>query len=166
MGESPEKRILVVDDTPGLAVTMAAVIRQKMTELGHRAMVVAATSGNEAVRLFGNETFALVITDLQMPGIDGHGVVEHFQEPTIAIRIMTTRVDLARTINGVKIFEKPVTPTMLLDLLTEVFGNAANKATEIPAPTASSVTPPLPATPTTHSRLSDSVFSPLQLGVT
>ncbi len=57
--------ILVVDDRRANLVAMEALL----TPLGRR--VVLAESGEEALRLLLGERFALILLDVQMPGMDG-----------------------------------------------------------------------------------------------
>ncbi|HEX7887247.1 MAG TPA: ATP-binding protein [Phenylobacterium sp.] len=63
-------RILAVDDN---AVNLL-VLDQLLTSLGHT--VAKAASGAEALRALGAETFDLVLTDIQMPGLTGLDVLE------------------------------------------------------------------------------------------
>ena len=77
--------ILVIDDEKGIL----RIIHQLLTDLGHD--VETATNGQEGLRKFDRGSFDIVITDIRMPGIDGHGVVEHIRKsenqsiPVIAI---------------------------------------------------------------------------------
>ena len=63
-------KILVVDDEFVMRDAMAAALRRA----GHA--VSACASGADAVEAMKTEPFAVVITDLRMPGIDGLGVLE------------------------------------------------------------------------------------------
>jgi CheY-like chemotaxis protein len=68
IGKSMPERILIVDDD---AVTRDLAARQAM-RLGFD--TETATDGGEAVHMFevsGENTFALVLMDVQMPGMDG-----------------------------------------------------------------------------------------------
>ena len=60
--------VLLVDDTPANLFTLGAVLRP----LGAR--LVEARSGAEAVALVAAEQFAVVLLDVQMPGMDGFEV--------------------------------------------------------------------------------------------
>ena len=63
-------RILIVDDDERNA--FAAV--QALEELGHE--LVVARSGEEALRRLLGETFAVILLDLHMPGMDGYETAE------------------------------------------------------------------------------------------
>lgn len=66
MGSLPKNnRILVVDDEPMIRKIIVSIFRK----FGDN--VVSAKNGAEALDLFGLEPFDIVITDFQMPGMDG-----------------------------------------------------------------------------------------------
>jgi CheY-like chemotaxis protein len=60
-----KKRILIVDDSEGIRCGLLAAL----SVMGYEAAV--ASSGVEALNVFFRNPFDLVITDLQMPGMDG-----------------------------------------------------------------------------------------------
>ncbi|HEU5012043.1 MAG TPA: response regulator [Roseiflexaceae bacterium] len=78
-------RILVVDDEANIRRTLEALL--------HRAGfdVVTAANGDEAVILFEQHAFALMLVDLKMPGMGGMEVVAVARErqPSIAIIVLT-----------------------------------------------------------------------------
>lgn len=61
----PRASILLVDDVPANLISLDAVL----APLGHR--IVRATSGEEALKRLLTDEFAVVLLDVQMPGIDG-----------------------------------------------------------------------------------------------
>jgi len=63
--EQKPATILLVDDRPANLVALEAVL----SPLGRR--LVKATSGLEALRFLLHEEFALILLDVQMPGLDG-----------------------------------------------------------------------------------------------
>ena len=74
----PEASILIVDDRPANLLALTAVLRP----LGAR--LVEASSGAEAIALAQREQFALVLLDVQMPGIDGFEVAKRLREVEIS----------------------------------------------------------------------------------
>lgn len=66
----PPLRILCVDDLPENLELLRVVLGRS----GHQ--VTLATHGREAIALFAKQSFDLVLTDLQMPEIDGHQVAK------------------------------------------------------------------------------------------
>lgn len=69
-----DKTILVVDDS--------SVVRNKMKKLleGQGYHVVTANDGKDALDKFSGQHFDLVITDLEMPHLDGFGLIKQISE--------------------------------------------------------------------------------------
>lgn len=91
----PSQRILVVDDALHVRQTLASLLEAD----GHRVLAVA--SGAAALAALGQEPFALVITDLGMPGMSGYEVAEavHQRWPEVPVVVATgwrEQVDGAR----------------------------------------------------------------------
>jgi CheY-like chemotaxis protein len=63
--KSPKKKILVVDDEP----LVCEAVKMLLEFDGYE--VVTANNGKEALALFGQGKFDLVITDYTMPGMKG-----------------------------------------------------------------------------------------------
>ena len=66
-------QILIIDDQEFILDT----VREALTMNGYE--VEVAADGQEGIQKFDDGCFDLVITDLQMPGIDGNNVVEHIR---------------------------------------------------------------------------------------
>jgi len=64
-GDTPRKRILVVDDE----LSIRKVLQAMLSREGHE--VDLASNGAEAISALGERSFELVVTDLKMPGVDG-----------------------------------------------------------------------------------------------
>jgi signal transduction histidine kinase len=69
-----KERILVADDSKEIAAFLQSYLTQQDYE------VQVAYDGETAVRLFVQEPFALVLTDLQMPRLNGLGVLHRVKE--------------------------------------------------------------------------------------
>ena len=78
-------RILVVDDEDFIRVILTEIL----TEEGYA--VTTASDGEQAVELLERQTFDLVITDLQMPGLDGTEVLRAAKriDPTYPVIMIT-----------------------------------------------------------------------------
>ena len=77
-------RVLVIDDDEEHRV----LVRHILVQAGHR--VEEAEDGAEGLRTFARTKPDVVLTDIHMPGIDGHDVisalrVQHADVPVIAI---------------------------------------------------------------------------------
>jgi CheY-like chemotaxis protein len=67
-------RFLVVDDDPATVDGMSRLLADD----GHT--VVPFTGGAEAVKALSRESFDAIVTDLEMPHVDGHAVVRAARE--------------------------------------------------------------------------------------
>ena len=69
-----ETRILIVDDDP--------FICRQLEELysSQRYAVACASNSTEALRLLGEQDFALAVVDLKIPGTDGIGLTREIRD--------------------------------------------------------------------------------------
>jgi CheY-like chemotaxis protein len=72
-GSAQQAKILLVDDRPDNLLALSAVL----SSLGH--VLVRAHSGEEALKAMLSDEFALVILDVQMPGMDGYATATHIK---------------------------------------------------------------------------------------
>jgi signal transduction histidine kinase len=113
----PPASVLVVDDTPASLLAFSAVLEP----LGHR--VVTARSGLEAIERAESEPFAVMVTDVQMPGLDGLETAARLRRSPRAgdlpIIFVSATHDDPRTIKraydlgAIDYLEKPVEPEIL-----------------------------------------------------
>lgn len=66
-------QILVIDDEKHIL----DMIEMALTKFGHD--VETASDGEEGIRKFDEKRFDLVVTDIKMPRLDGHGVLQHIR---------------------------------------------------------------------------------------
>lgn len=78
----PRPTILLIDDDQSLR----RVTEFTLHEAGYR--VLTAADGAEGLRLFAQENPALVITDIQMPGLSGYEVLKRIKEQTPAALVI------------------------------------------------------------------------------
>ena len=85
-GVVASRRILIVDDEENVALTL-----QDSLEKLPDCQVSVATSGEEALRLFEQQPFDLLITDYKMPGMDGMTLAAQVRQsyPMTAIVMVT-----------------------------------------------------------------------------
>jgi two-component system capsular synthesis sensor histidine kinase RcsC len=114
-GVRPYPRIILIDDN--------AVVRDMLVDLvaslGYAAD--AAESGEDALALFDQDPYDIVLTDLLMPGLTGWDVLDGVRrrDPTIPVIIITGSPvigDPRANQPGVAVVKKPV-DVMLLDAL-------------------------------------------------
>lgn len=119
-----KKHILVVDDSP----LMHAMLSDLLKSFGYAA--VCASSGQEGCELLENNQFDLIITDLNMPRMDGLAFVRIVRQMTryehLPIVVMTGEGDRRRIDEverfGISTFlEKPFRGSQLKPILQAVF---------------------------------------------
>ena len=117
MQEQPKVNILMVDDTP----SNLAVLEVTLEQLGQN--LVRANSGVEALRRLLADDFALILLDVQMPGMDGFEVADLIRQRDrtrhIPIIFLTayehTDVQVFRgySVGAVDFLFKPIVPEVL-----------------------------------------------------
>ncbi len=115
------KRILVVDDDPGMVRTLKDVLRL------HGWDVDGATSGAEAVEAVNQRAYTAVLMDVRMPGMDGLQAYHRIRlsRPNLPVLLMTAFaaedvVDEAQRSGVVRILPKPLDLRGTLRLLDDV----------------------------------------------
>lgn len=115
--------ILVVDDS----TTMRQMVSFTLTSAGHD--VVEAADGNEAVQAASSNKFDLVITDVNMPGMNGIDLVRTLrgmpEGKFIPMLVLTTESEQSikqrgREAGATGWIVKPFSPEVLLATLKKV----------------------------------------------
>ena len=136
-------RILVAEDDLLVADTVQAMLRSG----GHE--VVLAKRGDEAICLFRDQTFDLVLCDVHMPGKDGLEVTEEIRRlsPDIPIVSMTGSyprasggahldpafLNASKKAGATKVLAKPFRTQELLALVQGCLGKAGATAVQLPS---------------------------------
>ncbi|HEX9507594.1 MAG TPA: response regulator, partial [Myxococcales bacterium] len=112
-----EASILLVDDRPANLLALEAVLKP----LGHR--LVPAHSGEEALKHLLEEEFAVILMDVQMPGLDGYQTVALIKQrercrqvPVLFITALNKDVEHVMkgyTYGAVDYILKPIEPFVL-----------------------------------------------------
>jgi DNA-binding NtrC family response regulator len=91
-------RVLIVDDDPDLCEALS----DRLATLGHQ--VVVAGTGADALRLVREESPAVVLLDLVLPGMDGMAVLETLrrEEPDTVVVVITAYGTIARAVEAMK----------------------------------------------------------------
>jgi signal transduction histidine kinase len=118
MQAAPNANILAVDDHPENLVALEAIL----ASLGQN--LVKATSGMEALRCLLNQDFAVILLDVQMPGMDGFETATLIRQrsrsqytPIIfltAINRSDTHVARGYSLGAVDYLFKPIEPEILI----------------------------------------------------
>lgn len=123
---TPPVDILLVEDSR----TQAALIRHALEEAGYG--VRNALDGNRALALIRESAPTLVVSDIMMPGLDGHGLCRVLKAdpatagiPVILLTTLSEPGDIARGIeSGADSFLcKPFSPEVLLERIDEFLQN-------------------------------------------
>ena len=122
-------RILLVDDDDAIREMLELVLQREGLQ------VVQARDGREAVRLFSEQEFDLVITDLIMPDKEGIETIMEIRAMKRPIRIMAIsgggRVDqsmhlhLAKSVGADRVLAKPFLPHDFLKVVNELLAAPA-----------------------------------------
>jgi two-component system, chemotaxis family, chemotaxis protein CheY len=118
-------KILVVDDS----ITMRQMVSFTLQKAGHA--VFEADSGISALKLADKERFDLIITDINMPSMDGLELIKELRMRQATklkpILVLTTEMDAEKKAAGRAAgasgwIVKPFDPAALLDVLPRVLG--------------------------------------------
>jgi signal transduction histidine kinase len=95
----PTGRILVIDDEENIRSTLEEFLALNGYD------VVTANDGAEGLDRLGRETFDLVLSDLNMPGVDGIAVIEWAREtlPDLPLVIMSGQATVDSTIRALRL---------------------------------------------------------------
>lgn len=114
--------IMLVDDEPDFLNGLARLIQSEYDQL----RLLTASSGKEALALLEKSSVALLITDLQMPEMDGMMLLERVQRtyPEIKVIILTGFGTIQKAVEAVQLgafdfLTKPVTSEQLYRSLTK-----------------------------------------------
>lgn len=122
-------KVLLVDDSISVRKVLS-----KMLENNHY-QVVTAQDGQDAIDIMRSETFDVLLTDLEMPRINGYELIEdvrrRFSASELPILVMTTRAgekhrNLALELGANQYFSKPIDEGMLLNFLRALNSSSAN----------------------------------------
>jgi CheY-like chemotaxis protein len=108
--------VLVVDDDPGVL----EVIEGMLEDLG--CQVISAHSGADALdRLRQNENISILITDINMPGMDGHELAELARRDRPELKVLQLSGREPRR-GGLPMIRKPFSFEELADTMQRTTG--------------------------------------------
>jgi|GEM_PF-2898127 len=104
------KNILIVDDNQMIRDSLFSYLSDRLKNY----TVLTAEDGAQAINTLDSVPISLVVTDLEMPRIDGYGVIMHAKQhhPSVPVCIMTGSwtpdlLMLVRKLDLVPCIEKP-----------------------------------------------------------
>ena len=123
------KNLLILDDEKPFLLSLTDGLNLDANQL----KVYTASNGAEAVKILKSVTFDLIITDLQMPVMDGFGLLahiasKHLKAPIIVMTAFGTP-EIEERLNSIGSFgyiEKPLD----IDALSEMIETALNDSTK------------------------------------
>ena len=126
------KRILIVEDS----ATMRSLIAASLEELVVPVKIFEAKSGFEALRLLPRETFDLVVTDINMPDINGLELASFMKSSdkhaSIPLVIVSTEgaerdVEKGLGIGADAYLVKPFDPEALRQIVLDLFAGRSRE---------------------------------------
>lgn len=120
-------RVLVVDDSP----LSRKYIRRMLNSLSIQD-ITEAENGSEATTLISNDLFDLIVTDYNMPEMDGQELVTYIREQSsqssVPVVMVTSEQDGGRLAAVQKagvsaIFDKPLETSSVRKLITQLLSN-------------------------------------------
>jgi DNA-binding NtrC family response regulator len=116
------KNILIVDDNRMILHSLSSFIRVALKDFN----VLTAEDGEMAIELLETNPVNLILTDLEMPRVDGYQVIEYAKKnhPAVPLIIMTGSwsLDLELLVKKtgiVRCIEKPFRYEYLVDMVIE-----------------------------------------------
>ncbi len=110
------QHILLIEDDALIALGLSTTLKRQGYRVSH------AINGQEGVDIYHRDRADLVITDLNMPVMDGYAVIRTLREESPEIKIVVVAgIDRAKiedcmhSMGITSIVTKPVSPTKLLD---------------------------------------------------
>ena len=123
-------RVLIVDDSPAMRALVRRVIRLSGVDV---ADCFEAANGREALALLADHWVDVILTDINMPEMDGEQFLEHLRAeelfrsiPTVVISTDATlhRVERLRALGACGYITKPFLPENLREVLERHLGES------------------------------------------
>jgi DNA-binding NtrC family response regulator len=118
--------VLIVDDDPQILRLLRAMLGPQNVK------VLSAPLPSDALRICGEETVDVLISDISMPEMDGNKLAERVFKlnPRVRVLLISGAVDQAPVVKGgqVRFLKKPFFPAELIRLLREMLADTAERA--------------------------------------
>jgi two-component system chemotaxis response regulator CheY len=120
------KRVLVVDDSSTMRKIVSRALRQAGLDFDE---ILEASDGQEALNLLENETVDLILSDINMPNMDGMEFLRQKKEidsiKNIPVVMITTEggadiIGEAKALGAAGNIKKPFTPDKINEVLSDI----------------------------------------------
>jgi DNA-binding NtrC family response regulator len=122
----PTRTVLLVDDDPQMLRLMRAMLGPQNVN------VLAAPRPSDALRICGEETVDLLISDVSLPEMDGNKLAERVLKlhPRASVLLISGAVSEPPPVKTarVRFLRKPFFPAELIRLLREMLADRAERA--------------------------------------
>lgn len=132
-------KVLIVEDDLGLREALVDTLA--LADIHY----VEAGSGEEAIEVLAHESVDMVITDVNMPGMDGHALLAQIRAnyPMLPVALITAYGQVERAVDAIRqgavdYLMKPFDPAQLIELIQR-YASGAVSATHEDEPVAQSV---------------------------
>ena len=120
------RTVLIVDDDPQILRLLRAMLGPQNVK------VLSAPLPSDALRICGEETVDVLISDVSMPQMDGNKLAERVFKlnPRVRVLLISGAVDEAPKVKGgqLRFLKKPFFPAELVRLLREMLEDRAERA--------------------------------------
>jgi two-component system response regulator FlrC len=111
-------RVLIVEDDIGLREALVDTLALAKIQY------LEAGSGEEALSLLDHDTVDMVVTDVNMPGMDGHALLAQLRQryPMLPVALITAYGQVERAVDAIRqgavdYLMKPFDPSQLIELI-------------------------------------------------
>ena len=102
MAEQETDRAIIIDDEESVCETLELFL----SNMGFFEEIVISMDGNEALKKLTNQSYSIILLDLNMPGIDGFEVIDKLKEEHKADETFIQRVIIVSGGLGIDNIEK------------------------------------------------------------
>ena len=124
-------RVLIVEDDLGLREALVDTLALAKIDF------LEAGSGEEALALMEQETVDMVVTDVNMPGMDGHALLALLRQryPMLPVALITAYGQVERAVDAIRqgavdYLMKPFDPSQLIELIRRYAVGAVDTSLE------------------------------------
>jgi DNA-binding response OmpR family regulator len=122
------KRILIVDDEANVRLNFRTTLETQDYE------IFEARSGEQALELLGERSFALAVLDMRLPGMDGLELLAKIREKKIGVpaMIVTAYSDVPHAVQAMKLgaidfLQKPLRPDEFRNIVADIIERHARQ---------------------------------------